>query len=106
MKVCINGKYLSSKFLEYSVSQGPCSGANIFTAYCSPIIDVIPNDTAINGLMDDHSICKEFNPSLVDYEVQTNTKLEGTLTNISSWIDAMCLKLNGDKNRIYPDWFP
>ena len=57
-----NGKYSSSKYLAYRVPQGSCSGANIFTAYCSSIIDVIPNDIAINSLVDDHSTWKEFNP--------------------------------------------
>ena len=96
IKVCINGKHTSSKSLANSVPQGSCSGPNIFTAYCSPIIDVSPNDIAINGFVDDHSICKEFNPSLVDHEVQTMAKPEGTLNNISRWMDAMCLKLNGN----------
>ena len=61
-----------------------------------PIIDVTPNDIAINGFADDHSIYKGSNPSLVDHEAKTTAKLEGTLTNISSWMDAMCLKLNGN----------
>ena len=100
--MCINGKYSSSKSLPYSVPQGSCSGVNIFTAYCSPIIDVIPNDIAINSFKDDHSIHKEFNPSLVDHEVQTIAKFEGTLTNISSWMDAMHLKLNGNKTECIP----
>ena len=74
-----------------------CIGANIFTAYCSPIIDVMSNDFAINGFADDHSICKEFNPSLVDHEAQTIAKLKGTLTTISNQMNAMYLKFNGDK---------
>ena len=45
----------------------------------------------------DDSIHKEFNCSPVDHEVQTIAKLQGTLTIISSWMDAMCLKLNGNK---------
>ena len=53
MKVYINGKYSSSKCLAYSVPQGSYSGTNIFTAYCTPIIDVIPNDIAINSFADD-----------------------------------------------------
>ena len=67
MKVCINRKYSSSKSQAYSVPQGSCSGANIFTVYCSPIIDVIPNDFAINGFADDHSIGNVFNSSLADH---------------------------------------
>ena len=46
--------------------------------------------------MDNHSMCKEFNPSLADYEVQTIAKLGGTLTNISNWMATIHLRLYGD----------
>ena len=92
MKMCINGNTQVAKSIEYSVLQGSCSRANIFTPYCSPVIDVIPNDIAMNGFADDHSICIEFNPSLIDHEVQMIVKLEGTLTNINSLMNAMCLR--------------
>ena len=88
---------LSNKSLAYSVPQGSYSGANIFTAYYSTIINVIPNGIAISCFADDHSIHKEFNPSLVDHEVQTIAKLESTLAYISSWMDVMQLKHNGNK---------
>ena len=81
MKVCINGKYPSSKSIAYIVPQRSCSRANIFTTSCSPIIDVVPNNIAINGFMDDHSVHKEFNHRLVDYEVHTITQ---ELKNLNS----------------------
>ena len=101
-KVCINGKYSSSKSLAFSVPHGSCSRDNIFTAYFSQIIDVI-----LKPVTNWHchkwfcrwsfNLYKMFNPSLVDHDIQTIANLEGTLTNISSWMDTMCLKLNGNK---------
>ena len=41
-RVNINGKYLRSKNIEFSVPQGTCSGANLFTCYCSLITESIP----------------------------------------------------------------
>ena len=61
------------------------------------MINVISNLIVINGFADDCSICKDINPSLVDHEVQTIAKLEGTSSNISIWMDAMHLKCNGNK---------
>ena len=41
MKVCINDVYSEPKQLKCGVPQGSCSGANVFTAYCSPISEVV-----------------------------------------------------------------
>ena len=42
-KVCIDGKYSKSKNLTFSIPQGSCSGANLFSCYCSLITTAIPN---------------------------------------------------------------
>ena len=55
-KVCVNKTYSNEKSLAFSVVQGSCSGANIFTAYCSPIGEIIPDSVAISGFADDHLI--------------------------------------------------
>ena len=60
MKVCINGHYSSEKALSFSVPQGSCSGANIFTAYCSPIQEIVPQTVDINGYADDHLLRKAY----------------------------------------------
>ena len=48
MKVCVNGTYSESRQLQVSVPQGSTSGANIFTAYCSLIDNVIQPNLVIN----------------------------------------------------------
>ena len=46
--------------LKFSISQGSCSGANIFTCYCSLIKDLVPLSVTLAGFADDHSISKSF----------------------------------------------
>ena len=48
-KVCINSCYSKEKDLTFSVPQGLCAGAVLFTAYCSPIEDYVHNSCTING---------------------------------------------------------
>ena len=62
-KVCIDGHYVSSKELKFSICQVSCSGANIFTDYCALITDIIPDTITFNGFVDDHSIRKKYKTS-------------------------------------------
>ena len=80
-KVCINGHYTSSKELKFSLPQGSCSGANVFTCYCALITDVIPDTFTINGFADDHSIGKEYKASNRNQYIRTKEELEITVTN-------------------------
>ena len=59
-KVCIQRKYSKPKILDFSVPQGSCSGANMFTCYCILIENIIPHDTEINGFADDHSLRRTY----------------------------------------------
>ena len=55
------GKYYSQpQQSHFSVPQGLCSGANVFTCYCSLIDQVVPNDIICNGIADDYSLRKSF----------------------------------------------
>ena len=47
-KVAVDGKYSSPRELRYGVPQGLCSGANLFTCYCSLIKDQIDNSITLN----------------------------------------------------------
>ena len=55
-KVCMGEEYSESQQLSFRVPQGSCSGATIFTCYCSLINKVVPDLVIINGFADDHSI--------------------------------------------------
>ena len=55
-KVCIGDEYSDSQKLSFGVPQGSCSGANIFTCYCSLIDKEVPESVSINGYAGDHSL--------------------------------------------------
>ena len=58
-KVQIGKDYSQPQQLYFSVPQGLCNGANIFTCYCS-LIEVVPKDITLNGFTDDHLLRKSF----------------------------------------------
>ena len=96
-KVNINGKYSGSKNLEFRVPQGSCSGANLFTRYCSLITDSIPSCVTLSVFADDHSIRRSFPAKCHTAEKRTINTMENTLTKIANWMTSMWLKLNSEK---------
>ena len=96
-KVCINNKYSSEKDLTFSVPQGSCAGAVLFTAYCSPIEDQIERDCTLNGFADDHSIRKSFKAGNKIQEHDTRSEIQYSLLNVKTWMSQMKLKINGEK---------
>ena len=94
-KVCIHGKYSKPRELNFSVPQGSASGANIFTAYCASIKQVIPDKISLQGFADDHFIFKSFVPKIE--EKQTLQELEYSMKSVQIWMSSMRLKLNTDK---------
>ena len=96
-RVSINGKYLTPKNLEFSVPQGSCSGANLFTCYCPPITYSIPPCMTLSGFADDHSIRGSFLARFPTAEKRTISTMEDTPTKIADWMTSMQLKLNSEK---------
>ena len=84
--VNINSKYSKWKDLEFSVPQGSCSGANLFTCYCSLITDSIPSSMTLSGFADNHSIRKSFPAKCHTAEINTN-KHHGKHLNENSQLD-------------------
>ena len=91
-KVCIDGKYSESKNLTFNIPQGSCSGANLFSSYCSLITTAIPNSLDINRFADDHSIRTEYKASDTTRAWEAKKMLENILNNIKEWMDSMRLK--------------
>ena len=89
-RVNINGKYSKLIDLKLSVPEGSCSGANLFTCYCSLIKDSILSSMALSGFADDHSIRKSFTAKCHTSEVYTISTMENTLTKIADWMISMC----------------
>ena len=96
-KVKIGKDYSQPQQLHFSVPQGSCSGANVFTCYCSSIDQIVPKDITLNGFADDHSLRKSFLAGDRIQEQQAKLKLENTFSNIKEWMDSMPLKLNSEK---------
>ena len=96
-RVNINGRYSKLKNLEFSVPQGSCSEANLFTCYCLLITDSIPSSMTLSGFADDHSIRKSFTAKCLTAKKRTISTVENTLTKIADWMTSMHLKLNSEK---------
>ena len=97
MKVEVKGSYSTVKSLNYSMLQGSCASANFFTAYCSPISDIVPSTMTLNDFADDHLVRQCFKANNCDQELNTINALESTMEDISNWMGMMRLKLNNDK---------
>ena len=95
--VNINCKYSKPIDLKFSVPQGSCSGANLFTCHCSLIIDSLPSAMTQSGFTDDHSIRKSFTTKSHTSEEKTINTIENNLTTIADWMISMWLKFNSDK---------
>ena len=101
-KVAVDGKCSSPRELKYGVPQGSCSGANLFTCYCSLIEDQIDNSITLTSFYDDHSIWNNFKAGDKEQEHKVKTDLEKTFTHLKQWMDMMHLKLNPDKTEHIP----
>ena len=95
-KVCINDSQSTEKPLTFSVPQGSCAGAALFTAYCASIASAVPPQINLSGFADDHSIRKSYKPKL-NNEHETNSELSSCLGNIKYWMSSMRLKMNAEK---------
>ena len=88
-KVCIGDEYSEPQQLSFAVPQGSCSGANIFTCYCSLINKEVPKSVSINSFADDHSLQKTFKARNKKHETTTNQLLEDTFNGIKGSMDKM-----------------
>ena len=88
-KVCIGDEYSDSQKLSFGVPQGSCSGANIFTCYCSLIDKEVPKSVSINGIADDHSLQATFKAENKQQETSTKQLLEDTFNKTKVWMNRM-----------------
>ena len=97
-KVCVGSQYSDIRHLEFSVPQGSCASAPLFTAYCSPIKFCISDSFILNGFADDHSLRKSFDPNNRSDEYLVFNELSDNLISIKRWMSEMRLKMNGEKS--------
>ena len=104
--MAVYGKCSSPRKLKYGVPKGSCSGANLFTCYCSLIKDQIGNSITVTAFGDDHSICKNFKAGNKVQEHKIKTDLEEAFIQLKHWMDTMHLKLKPDKTEytLFGSW--
>ena len=78
--------------LQFSVPEGSCVGAHLFSICSSTIKEVIPNDIYVNGYADDHALDKTFDARSCEYEHETINTLENCILDIKVWMDKNHLK--------------
>ena len=99
-KVCVNNHYSEDKHLVSSVPQGSASGANLFTAFCSPYEDIIPDSLTLYGFADDHFTTGTYPAGDLQKEKELMTQLHELMVNTEDWMNDMKLKLNSDKTEL------
>ena len=87
------GNSISDKLdLQFSVPQGSCVWANLFSIYSSTIKEVTPNDIHVNGYADDNALDKTFDARSCEDEHATINRLEKCISDIKLWVDKNILK--------------
>ena len=99
-KVNIGEEYSSEKKLVSSVPQGSASGANLFTAFCSPYGDLIPENLILYGFTNDHFMTGVYKAGDPNQENALLTQLKTVMEDTKCWMNDMRLKLNSDKTEI------
>ena len=56
--------------LPFSVPQGSCSGANLYSAYASALQEIITKGIDLHGFMDDHGYKSSFAGKSRDWKQQ------------------------------------
>ena len=98
--VCIQGVCSSSRELTCGVPQGSVLGPILFTAYMSPLGDIIKRHGLQYHLYaDDSQLYLAFNPTTADAD-RARECMEHCIHDIKTWMTLNYLKLNEDKTEV------
>ena len=100
MKVKIGEDFSDTHTFNYSVPQGSCSGAQIFSWYCATLIHEIPKNLDLNAYADDHTLNGDFEPKSATSEKLLVKDIQECIQNTNDWMNKNRLKLNKDKTEI------
>ena len=81
--------------LDYGEPQGSCLGPVEFTEYCSPVFSIIDQHGKLgHAYADDHQVYRSFHPDSMDINREL---MQRCISDISTWMDDIKLKLNNSK---------
>ena len=95
--VCVGSNYSEPKDIQFSVSEGSTSDANIFSAYCSSLYRVLEKGVDLQGFANNHSIRSSSKGRNSQHETNCIKILQDSFDNITVWMNQMKLKLNAVK---------
>ena len=103
-KVNISLNYFNEKQLQFSIPQGSCASPTAYLAYASTMREIpslskttSEGQIVLNGLVDDHSVKKEFTPAKWEDESKCVHHLQHCMGEVQEWMEGNWLKLNSDK---------
>ena len=92
---CINGIVSDQFKLDYGVPQRSCLGPVEFTQYSSPILSIINQHGKLGHVYaDDHQVYCSFHPDSMEINRES---MEQCISDISTWMEGMKLKLTHSK---------
>ena len=94
-RICINGIVSDQFKLDYGVPQWSCLGPVEFTEYSSPILSIINQHGKLgHAYADGHQVYCSFHSDSMDINRES---MEQCISDISTWMKGMKLKLNHSK---------
>ena len=94
-RICIIGIVSEQFKLYYGVPQGSCLGPVEFTKYCIPLFSIINQHGKLgHAYADDHQVYCSFHPDSMNIN---HEPMERCISDISTWMEDMKLKLSHSK---------
>ena len=96
-KVNIGDAYSNLKELNFSVTQGSCTGPSLFNAYSSTLANCIPNKIKVSGFVDVQSLQNVFQARDKAVEQRAINEIETCLISIGVRMNGNRLKWMGKR---------
>ena len=96
---CVNigDSYSYKTPLNFSVSQGSCTGPILYSNYASTMKYIVPAHMSLQEYADDHAIKLTFSANNISAEATALRSLENCAEDIKQWMDSNRFKMNSSK---------